>query len=673
LLQPRALVFLLVAVLSASAFAAPSALGATPPKKCRYLSGKLSLHPFPNDAFTKRSSGAPTKRRVNISRRCTPANKAGVRVATTDQNRLDGFSPGSQLIIKVPGLSTAPAFRRSRIAPVTNIAASLKKNAPIVILDAKTRRRVAYWAELDFTATRASKRMLLVHPAKNLGEGRRYVVLVRGLRRANGRRIGPAAGVAKAVKRNRKVRSLLRLARRAKVSSKNLHQVWDFTVASERAIQSRMLAIRDDAFAKLGDRNLADNRVAGNSPAFTVSSVQNYTPAQNARLLRRVSGTFRVPCYLTSAACAPGGRFNLGRRGVPVQRAGSFQTANFTCLIPRSAANAVGRASLYGHGLLGDAEEATKGAHVHLMANEHDITFCATDWSGFSAKDLPFTIGVLGDLSKFPATADRIQQGFLNFLFLGRLMRHPQGLASHAAFQVAGRPAFSTSALYYDGNSQGGILGGALAAMAPDHRRAALGVPGMNFSILLTRSSNWKTYRLIFDPAYKDQATHPLAVSLIQMLWDRAEGNGWAAHMTSDPPPNTPSHQVLMHVARGDHQVAPAAADIMARTIGARTNRRPLAPGAAQDKNPLFDIPRIGSFPFAGSAIIYWEPGGGLARVPLQPLDNQPIHTGVDPHGDPRFTVAARRQKSAFMQPSGRVIDVCGGSFCQAEKDPARP
>ena len=67
-----------------------------------------------------------------------------------------------------------------------------------------------------------------------------------------------------------------------------------------------------------------------------------------------------------------------------------------------------------------------------------------------------------------------------------------------------------------------------------------------------------------------------------------------------------------MHVARGDHQVAPAAADIMARTIGARTNRRRSRPGAAQDKTPLYGIPRIGSFPFAGSAIIYWEPGGGL-------------------------------------------------------------
>ena len=223
-----------------------------------------------------------------------------------------------------------------------------------MILDAKTRKRQAHWAELDINAS-ASKRTLLIHPAKNFREGRRYVVIVRGLRKANGRRIGPAAGVRKAARRNRRVRSMLRLARRAKVSAKNLHQVWDFTVASEKSIQSRMLAIRNDAFAKLGDRNLADNRVAGASPAFTVTSVQNFTPAQNANLLRRVTGTFQVPCYLTSPGCAPAGRFNHGAGGLPAQRAGSFHTAPFTCVVPRSAAAAQGRASLYGHGLLGDA------------------------------------------------------------------------------------------------------------------------------------------------------------------------------------------------------------------------------------------------------------------------------------------------------------------------------
>ncbi len=649
---------------------APSAQAAAP-KPCRYLSGQISLLPFPNDAFTVRDRRTDTGRRVRISRRCTPRNKNGVRVDTRDQNRLDGFSPGSQLILKVPGLATARAFTRSRLAPITNIAASLRSSAPIVLLDAKTRRRQAYWAELDMNTT-ARRRTLLVHPAKNLKEGGRYVVVVRGLRTAGGRKIGAARGLARARTRSRKVRSLLRLARRARVSTRNLHLIWDFTVASQSALQSRMLAIRDNAFGQLGDTNLRDLQVTGRAPAFQVTGVQNFTTAQNALLLRRVTGRFTVPCYLTSAGCAPGGRFNLNSRGVPTQRPGSVQSANFVCVVPRAAAAATGRASLYGHGLLGDAEEATKGAHIHLMANEHNFTFCATDWSGFSSADLPNTIGILNDLSKFPQMADRIQQGFLNFLFLGRLMRHPQGLAAHPAFRVGARAVFSTSALSYDGNSQGGILGGALTAVAPDHQRAVLGVPGMNFSVLLSRSSNWTIYRRIFDPAYRDQTTRPLALSIISMLWDRAESSGWAAHMTTKPPPDTPSHRVLMHVARGDHQVAPAAADIMARTIGARTNRTPLAPGVGQDRTPLFGIPRISRFPFAGSAIIYWEPGRGLARVPKQPLDNTPRHFGLDPHGDPRFTVAARRQKAAFLG-GGSVIDVCGGTFCQAQVDPARP
>jgi hypothetical protein len=653
------------------ALAAPAAQAA-PPKQCRYLVGGTSLLPFPNDAFTVRDRRSDTGRRVRIARRCTPRNKSGVRVSTTDQNRLDGFSPGSQLVLQVPGLHTQRAFRRSRIAPITDIRASMRRNAPIVLLDARTRKRQAYWAEMDANATRTRDRALLVHPAENLREGRRYVVVVRGLRTASGRRVGPARGLRRALRRNRKVRSLARIARRAKVGTRGIHQIWAFTVASERALQSRLLTIRNNAFAQLGDRNLADLRVEGRAPGFQVSTVQEYTPAENAQLMRRVEGTFTVPCYLTSPGCAPGGRFNLNSRGVPVQRPGSVQTTNFVCVVPRAAAAAPGRASLYGHGLLGDAGEATRGTHVHLMAQEHNFTFCATDWSGFSSADVPNTIGILNNLSKFPEMADRIQQGFLNFMYLGRLMRHPQGLASHPALQVSGRAAFDTSALYYDGNSQGGILGGALTAAAPDHRFAALGVPGMNFSLLLTRSSNWDTYGQVFNPAYRDQATRPVSLSLIQMLWDRAESSGWAAHMTSDPPPGTPKHRVLMHVARGDHQVAPAAADIMARTVGARTNRTPMAPGTAQDRRPLFGIPRT-SFPYAGSAIIYWEPGGGLARTPKQPLTNTPRHRGVDPHGDPRYTVAARRQKAAFLSPAGRVIDVCGGRFCQAEKDPARP
>ena len=73
-------------------------------------------------------------------------------------------------------------------------------------------------------------------------------------------------------------------------------------------------------------------------------------------------------------------------------------------------------------------------------------------------------------------------------------MIHPQGLGTDPAFQTAAaQSVIDTERLYYDGNSQGGIIGGALTALAPDFDRAVLGVPGMNYSTLLRRSVD-------FDP-----------------------------------------------------------------------------------------------------------------------------------------------------------------------------
>jgi hypothetical protein len=177
---------------------APSVQAAPAPKPCRYLQSPDRLLPFHYDAFTRSDRRSATGRRLAISSTCTPRNNRGRRIGTTDQNRLDGFSPGSQLVLRPPGLDNDAAFRRSRLAPITDIAASLRSSAPIVILDAQTRKRQAYWAELDALATSDAKRTLLVHPAKNFGEGRRYAVIVRGLRTAGGTRIGAAPGLARA-------------------------------------------------------------------------------------------------------------------------------------------------------------------------------------------------------------------------------------------------------------------------------------------------------------------------------------------------------------------------------------------------------------------------------------------------------------------------------------------
>ena len=208
--------------------------------------------------------------------------------------------------------------------------------------------------------------------------------------------------------------------------------------------------------------------------------------------------------------------------------------------------------------------------NVQAMSAEHNFVFCATPWVGMAEEDIGNAVVTLQNFSRFPALTDRLQQSFVDFMYLGRLLIHPDGFSANPAFQDEGRGVIDTRRLFYDGNSQGGIFGGALTALAPDFTRAVLGVPGMNYSTLLRRSVDFDLYSTILNPYYPSLAARPLILSMVQMLWDRSDPNGYAHHITDDPLPGTPSHKVLMQVALGDHQVANVTAEVEARTIGAR-------------------------------------------------------------------------------------------------------
>src|SRR5262249_10626623 len=160
---------------------------------------------------------------------------------------------------------------------------------------------------------------------------------------------------------------------------------------------------------------------------------------------------------------------------------------------------------IYGHGLLGDESEINAG-NVQHMTNDHNMAYCATRWIGLAEDDVPNVITVLTDLSRFPTIADRLQQGVLNTLWLGRLMRLPQGLGSDPAFQgPQGQPLLDTSELYYDGNSQGGIMGGIATAVSQEWTRAVLGVPGEDYSILLPRSTDYSSFGAILNGNYTNE------------------------------------------------------------------------------------------------------------------------------------------------------------------------
>ena len=414
--------------------------------------------------------------------------------------------------------------------------------------------------------------------------------------------------------------------------------------------------------------------VEGVAPSFSVTSVENEpNPGQVAR---RVKGTFTVPCYLFPS-CAPGGTMSLDAEGHPIEN-GTW-AANFDCIIPFSATTGAAesaRPSLYGHGLFGDASEVDSGPQRSL-SQEHDIVQCATDEIGMSESDVGSVIEALQNLSAFPKITDRLQQGLLDELFLGRLMISPSGLTTNEAFHQDGTAltpsVLDISHLYYNGNSQGGIMGGALTAISPDFTRASLGVPAMNYSVLLPRSVDFDEFSALLYPSYPDEEARPLTLDLMQLLWDRGEPDGYAERMTSDPLPDTPAHQVLLDVAFGDHQVSDYQAAVEARTIGASGHRPVVYKGRWPKMNLLWGLPRLKGYPFTGSAMYVWD-GGPIRESPSgsgkfvgtepPPLTNLPNRSGEDPHSLPRATPAEEQLVSDFFGGSIPKTDNCNKGPC---------
>ncbi len=618
------------------------------PGRCDPI-GEGCLLPFPNDFYTEADPAKPTGRRVTLDQASMPANMSGVRIDPKHLNDLDGFSPAAAVLAQIPDVDP----EGSGAAPVTDPASSLDEGSPVVLFDATDGERLPHWVELDADASDDEVATLFVRPAVPLPEGHRIVVAMRGLVDASGDAIEPTdtfrayrdrlrSEVAEVEDRREAMEAVFADLADADIERDDLVLAWDFTVASTETLSGRLLHMRDDAFAELDD----------GAPAFTVSSDE---PSDRAGIAREVAGTLEVPSYLTGDGAA-GSELELDDDGLPV-RTGTY-TANFRCIVPTTAsAESPAAAGLYGHGLLGSADQVTAASEVAVAGNR---IFCGTDLIGMAEDDIGNAAKIVMELSTFNTLADRLHQGHLNTLFLGRLMIHPEGLGSDPAFQDDDT-ALVTDELVYYGISQGGIMGGATTAVAQDWTYAVLGVPAMNYGLLLDRSVDFDQFRAIFEPAYPSAADRALGIQLVQMLWDRGEATGYVQHLTADPYNDTPEHRVLLHVAFGDHQVANVATEVEARAIGAAGHRPVLAEGRSPDTEPFWGIDEIDSFPYAGSAIVMFDSG---ASPP--PVANVAPREGADPHGDPRAAPGAVDQITEFLD-SGEVIDVCGSDPCTAE------
>jgi len=665
--------------------------------RCDFLIDERCILPYPSSVFLDEDPSTPTGLRIHYDVGSLPANNTGKPIDPTDWNTLDGFSPGPLIVSLFRDTGHPIDLEASGVAFHTDFARSLDSDHPTVLMKADDGERILHFGELDEQTQDVEKKSFIVRPGKRLDDATRYLVAIRGLVDTTGTPItarlafralrdqisdadvalacGPACAAAIAARRPAMEDTLQRLAANG-VARGDLLLAWDFTTASTQALTGWMVSIRDQAFA-LG------------TPSFNVTSVNTGNPPGNgfnAQIFARVEGTFQAPLFMT--ADAPGSRINFVN-GQPAQN--GYATVPFVAHIPRIAvasqnpAAVPARASLWGHGLLGTRFQL---GTLSELAQTYNYVIAAVDMQGMSDPDVAGgVLPSITDMSLFHRIPERLHQGFLNHLLLGRLLADPvDGFNSHPAFQVGvgGAPVIDTDEVFYSGGSQGGIFGGAIMAIAEDFDRGFLAVPAANYSTLLHRSIDFNPFFAILNGTYADKLDQLLIFPLIQQLWDRAEPNGYLPHIEpgtlSDPPV---PHKILIHMATYDSEVSNLATEIMVRSLG--------IPQVSPVARSFVGIPELAG-PFDGSAFVEIDPLRGFSRCHtpnttdagamcttdadcpgigdpagrtqcasgIPPLVNLPPLFNNGAHGSTRNT-ASGQQIAGFLRDGGIVENFCTG------------
>ncbi len=617
-----------------------------PYSDCDPIAADTCAAPFPSSFWEAEDPSSPTGVRVALGPTTLPLTKRGYQPDPYAWNRLDGWSPLTPLLARFPNLdvSTLPGH--------TNIEASLASDSPLILVDLDTGERRPVWAELDVSGERlVGAESLMIRQVAPLANGHHYAVALRGLRDTSGAAIAPTEGFRALrdevatdnwdIEGRRATYDRIFAALEAEGWRRDeVVLAWDFHVGSKEGITGRARFLRDDALAWAGD--------AG--PPYTITEVNDEV---SETIWREVKGTFQAPLYTDFDGS--GSVLTRGADGMPYQN-GETEVP-FTIRIPRTAQTNPRALRLvqYGHGLLGGQGEV-EGGYLGEVADRYGYVLFAVDWTGMKGEDASeIPVMIATEIDKFHMIAERTHQGFVEFTLAAVMMQG--AMAADAALAVtdpesgASVPIVDPTEVWYYGNSQGAILGGAYVALSPVIERATLGVGGAPYSLLLSRSSDFTPFFSLFQAVYPNQRDISLWMVLMQSIWDSGESSGFANHMVSDGIEGAPTKQVLLQDALGDAQVTTLGAHVMARAYGASQPGEPV--------RAVYGVPTVPSGSVVNALAEYAH------GAPPEPVENIPPDEEHDTHESTRRTVAAQEQMDTFFR-TGTVVSYCDGA-CDPE------
>lgn len=611
---------------------------------CNPLGLNHCMTPWPSSVFAVDDATTATGRRLNLGAETLPDNADGYFIAPDWFNERDGFSPAAPMIMSFPG-----GVDPSNLVHYYDYADSLTDASPTVLINMDTGERVAHFAELDApTADEPDRQALYIRPATRLDGSTRYAAGIRtSLKSRDGGELPISAGWQSLLDGTDSGNDRLEAVRpryddifaafeAEGISRDDLVVAWDFTTVSDDTHMVDMLAARDRAMALFG--------TAGENMTFEVTEMSEHSDPDIAY---DIKGTFTTPLFLTNnGAFAPRTILARGADGLP--EAQGMYEVTFRSIVPECALSAAEPVPimLYGHGLFGDDNEVASGA-TRDAAAEVCAVVVGTDWRGMSARDIGAVARALNNLNFGDEIFETLVQGIVNFIGLEHIARGP--LAEGLWVDEQNDSYVDPTRVYYYGLSQGGIFGTTFMAYDPFIERGVVGVGAINYSLMLERSSNWPTYRLIMAGAYQDKLDVAVLIGVMQMMWDATDPVG-TAHIALEPGaiPGTPDKQLIMQIGVADNQVPNVASEYQARTMGIPV----LGPAPYEP----YLVPET-TGPLDGSALVIFD--GGL---PAMPTTNTPPQD-LGAHSMPRSQPAAWRQMAEFFS-SGTIVHTCGETAC---------
>ncbi|MDB4953885.1 MAG: hypothetical protein JWO36_1454, partial [Myxococcales bacterium] len=546
-------------------FAACSSDTALPIKaECNPLGVNHCMTPWPSSAFEVDDMSTPTGRHLAIPEGTLPTNFDGIAIDPAGWNVADGFSPAAPMVMSFVG-GVSP----DGLPPPDNMDLSLAPNSPTVIVDMTTGLRVAHFAEIDMQADATpDSQALFLRPAQRLIGGHRYAVAITNRVKAkDGGDLAIPPGFAALRDGHHTDHVLLEDMRprfqdvlgaldTAGFPETELVVAWDFTVASDDFLHRDMIAARDRAMAALANHPIQ----------FTVVT-DEISPTDPIR--RKITGTLDAPLFLTNggAANVTGTVIARDAQGLPAVQ--GFYQIPFTAIVPACAYTATSPVGMviYGHGLMGASDQTASGTQ-RTAAAELCMVFVGTDMRGMSEVDVNAVARALNEATHADEVMEVLEQGIVNHITLVQAMKTTFATQLFVDAAQSNKRLVDPNQVVYYGLSQGGIFGAPVLAYEPTITRGVIGVGAANYSMLLDRSADWPTYRIILNGGYSDALDDTLVIGLCQMRWDKTEGSGIVNTVLAGPPTTTQPKQILMQIALGDEQVPNLGSYWEARSMG---------------------------------------------------------------------------------------------------------